>query len=234
MATNKTHKNASKGTVAQPVQEEAIDKKEAFFAKYKKVILAAVIVIVVIIAGVILYNTYVVGPREEKASTAIAKAQELFGDERYEEALNGDGLNYDGFIVVASDYSGTKAGNLANLYAGLCYAKMDKWQEATDYLKKYKAGDDIMISPAATAALGNAYAHIGDLDKAVDCLKKAAAKADNNSLSPTFLIQAGEILESQGKAAEALVLYKEIKEKYFNSMQYQTIDKYIERASVNN
>ena len=56
--------------------------------------------------------------------------------------------------------------------------------------------------------------------------------ADNNSLSPTFLIQAGEILESQGKKDEALKLYQEIKEKYFNSMQYQTIDAYIERASV--
>ena len=56
--------------------------------------------------------------------------------------------------------------------------------------------------------------------------------ADNNSLSPTFLIQAGEILESQGKKSEALELYKEVKEKYFNSMQYQTIDAYIERASV--
>jgi hypothetical protein len=50
-------------------------------------------------------------------------------------------------------------------------------------------------------------------------------------LSPTFLIQAGEILESQGKKAEALELYKQVKEKYFNSMQYQTIDEYIERAS---
>lgn len=42
------------------------------------------------------------------------------------------------------------------------------------------------------------------LDKAVEHLKKAASMADNNSLSPTFLIQAGEILESQGKKDEAL------------------------------
>jgi hypothetical protein len=46
------------------------------------------------------------------------------------------------------------------------------------------------------------------------------------------LIQAGEILESQGKKDDALVLYKEVKQKYFNSMQYQDIDKYIERAST--
>ena len=88
-----------------------------------------------------------------------------------------------------------------------------------------------MISPAAQGALGNAYAHLNQLDKAVDNLKKAAEKADNNSLSPIFLIQAGEILESQGKAEEALKLYEQVKEKYFNSMQYQTIEKYIERVS---
>ena len=63
-------------------------------------------------------------------------------------------------------------------------------------------------------------------------LKKAAEKADNNSLSPTFLIQAGEILESQGKNDEALKMYQTVKEKYFNSMQYQTIDAYIERVSA--
>ena len=31
---------------------------------------------------------------------------------------------------------------------------------------------------------------------------------------------------------EALKLYQEIKDKYFESMQYQTIDKYIERATT--
>jgi tetratricopeptide (TPR) repeat protein len=69
------------------------------------------------------------------------------------------------------------------------------------------------------------------LDKAVETLKKAADKADNNSLSPTYLVQAGEILESQGKKDEALKLYQKVKEKYMNSMAYQTIDAYIERVS---
>ena len=99
---------------------------------------------------------------------------------------------------------------------------------------------DQMISPAAQAALGDAYAHLNQLDKAVEAFKKAASMADdkaqddaNNSLSPTFLIKAGEILESQGKKADALSIYQDIKKKYVNSMLVQSseIDKYIERAS---
>ena len=185
----------------------------------------------VVIAGVIVYKQYVSAPREDKASTALAKGQEYFQQDLYEKALNGDGAGYAGFVKVAADYSSTEAGNLANLYAGLCYAGLGKWNEAAKYLEEFDTQDDQMISPAAEGALGNAYAHINQLDKAVTHLKNAAKNADNNSLSPTFLIQAGEILESQGKADEALELYKQVKEKYFYSTPSQTIDKYIERAS---
>ena len=211
--------------------EETLNKSEAFFLKYKKAIIYGVLAVIVVIAGVIVYNQYVSAPREDKASTALAKGQEYFQQDLYEKALNGDGAGYAGFVKVAADYSSTEAGNLANLYAGLCYAGLGKWNEAAKYLEEFDTQDDQMISPAAEGALGNAYAHINQLDKAVTHLKNAAKNADNNSLSPTFLIQAGEILESQGKADEALELYKQVKEKYVYSMQSQTIDKYIERAS---
>lgn len=205
--------------------EEQLNNSEAFLLKYKKALIYGVIAIIVVIAAVILYKNYVVGPREEKASTELAKSQDLFNQEQYQQALLG-------FQKIATDYSSTDAGNLANLYTGLCYAQMGKWTEAVKYLNDFSGKDDQMISPAAEGALGNAYAHVNQLDKAVDCLKKAAEMADNNSLSPTFLIQAGEILESQGKKDDALKLYQEVKSKYFNSMQYQTIDAYIERAST--
>ena len=60
---------------------------------------------------------------------------------------------------------------------------------------------------------------------------KAEGKV-NNSLSPTFLVQAAELLESQNKFDEALKIYKEIKEKYVNAAISQEIDKYIERLST--
>ena len=214
-----------------PVVEETISAQEAFFVKYKKAIIYGGLAVVVIIAGIIVYNNYVSAPREDKASTVLAKGQQLFGEEQYEKALNGDGATFPGLLKIASEYSSTDAGNLANLYAGLCYASLGKWNEAAQYIEKFDAKGDMMISPAAEGALGNVYAHLNQLDKAVSHLKSAAEKADNNSLSPTFLIQAGEILESQGKADEALKLYQTVKTKYFNSFQYQSIDKYIERVS---
>lgn len=217
---------------APATAEETLNQSESFFVKNKKAILGGIVAVIIIIAGIIVYNTYVKAPREDKANTAIAKGQDYFGKDQFDKALNGDGAGYQGFISIANDYSSTEAGNLANLYAGLCYAHLYKWNEAIGYLEKYDAADDQVIASTAMGALGNAYAHVKQLDKAVECLKKAAKTADNNSLSPTFLIQAGEILENQGKKDEALKLYQEIKDKYFQSMQYQTIDKYIERATT--
>ena len=221
-------------------QNEALNKSEEFILKYKKTIIIAVVALLAIIAGIFVYKAYVSGPREDKASTALGRGQQYFDADQYDKALNGDGANFAGFLKIASDYSSTNAGNLANLYAGLCYANLGKWEDAVKYLDQYSPADDAVVSPAAVAALGNAYAHVNQLDKAVSALKKAADMADskgldgvNNSIAPTFRLQAAEILESQGKKEEALKMYQEIKSKYVNSalVQSQEIDKYIERLS---
>ena len=216
---------------------ENINNREAFFMKYKKAILIAVAAIIVVIAGVFLYISQISGPREEKASTALSKGQTYFNNEMFEQAVNGDGAGFVGFAKLADEYSGTKAGNLANLYAGLCYANLGKWQDAVKYLEAYSPKGDAMVSPAAIEALGNAYAHVGQIDKAISTLKEAASMADsrsesvNNTTSPTYLLQAARLLESQKKTDEALKIYKQIKEKYVNSAAAPDIDKYIERAS---
>ena len=224
----------------QAQEVESLNIHEAFFLKYKKAIIIAVVAVIVIIAGVFGYVSQISGPREDKASTMLAKGQTYFANQMYDQALKGDGAGYVGFEQIASDYSSTDAGNLANLYAGLCYANLGKWAEAQKSLDAFSSKGDQMISPAAESALGDAYAHLNQLDKAVEAFKKAASVADskaeddaNNSLSPTFLIKAGEILESQGKKDEALSIYQDVKKKYVNSMLVQSseIDKYIVRAS---
>ena len=210
--------------------EPALSKSEDFFLKNKKIIIGAVVAIIAIIALWVVIDMLVITPNRVKAQEGMAKGQTLFANDMMQQAIEGDSTGFAGFAKLADEYSGKNA-NLANLYTGLAYAQKGNWEEAVKYLEKFGDQGDQMVSPAAEGALGNAYAHLNKLDEAVKHLKNAAKRADNNSLSPTFLIQAGEILESQGKKAEAVELYKEVKEKYFQSMQYQTIDAYIERAS---
>ena len=222
------------------LENGALMKSEAFAMKYRRAIIIAVAAIIIAVVGGFLYKAYVAQPREEKASTALAKGQEYFDAEQFDKALKGDGAGYVGLLNIISDYSSTDAANLANLYAGLCYANLNKWDDAVKYLDAYSPADDAMVSPAAIAALGNAYAHVNQIDKAIDNLEKAAEMADkqakdgvNNSIAPTFYLQAGILLESQGKKDKALELYQKIKANYVNAqlVQSQEIDKYIERAS---
>ena len=211
--------------------EDALTQSEAFLIKYKNAIIGGVVAVIIIVAGFIMYKNLYAEPREEKAQAALFKGQEYFEQDAFEQALNGDSIGYTGFLKVADDYSGTKAANLAKAYAGICYAQLGKYEEAVKMLDSFN-GKDQMVAPAILDAAGNCYAQLGQLDKAASTLLSAADKADNNTLSPIFLIQAGEILVKQGKYDDAVNAYTKIKDKYFQSYQAMDIDKYIEQAKL--
>ena len=211
--------------------EDALTQSEAFLIKYKNAIIGGVVAVIIIVAGFIMYKNLYAEPREEKAQAALFKGQEYFEQDAFEQALNGDSIGYTGFLKVADEYSGTKAANLAKAYAGICYAQLGKYEEAVKMLDSFN-GKDQMVAPAILGAAGNCYAQLGQLDKAASTLLSAADKADNNTLSPIFLIQAGEILVKQGKYDDAENAYTKIKDKYFQSYQAMDIDKYIEQAKL--
>ncbi len=211
---------------------EVFSRSEAFLTKQKKPILIVLAALIVVIGGGLLYHNLVSVPKENKASTALAKGQEYFSQGDWQKALNGDGAGFAGFASIAKQYSGTDAANLAKLYAGIALYNTGKAQEALKYLKDYSTAGDAMIEAEAIGAMGDCYATLGQKDEAVNAFKKAAAKADNNSLSPIYLVKAGEVLESDSRFDEALKLYQEVKDKYVQSAMQQDIDKYIERATV--
>ena len=211
--------------------EDALTQPEAFLIKYKNAIIGGVVAVIIIVAGFIMYKNLYAEPREEKAQAALFKGQEYFEQDAYEQALNGDSIGFVGFLKVADDFSGTKAANLAKAYAGICYAQLGKYEEAVKMLDSFN-GKDQMVAPAILGAAGNCYAQLGQLDKAASTLMSAADKADNNTLSPIFLMQAGEILVKQGKYDDAVDAYTKIKDKYFQSYQAMDIDKYIEQAKL--
>ena len=211
--------------------EEALTQSEAFLIKNKKTIIGAVAAVIIVVVGIVMYKNLYVEPREEKAQAALFKGQEYFEADLYEQALNGDSIGFAGSVKVADEYSGTKAANLAKAYMGLCYAHLGQYDNAVKSLDSFN-GKDQMVAPAIKGAMGNCYAELGQLDKAASMLLSAANDADNNSLSPIYLQQAGEILVKLGKYDDAIKAYTQIKDKYFRSYQAMDIDKYIEQAKL--
>lgn len=216
---------------------DVLNASEAFFLKNKKVILGVIAAIIIIIVGALLWNQYVTKPKNEEASTVLAKGEQYMQNQQYDKALNGDGAGFPGFLKMVSDYSGTEAGNLANLYAGQCYAHQAKpdWKNALKYLKEYEPSKKSLTAAFAQYALAAAYVNNNQLDEGVSAYKKAADMANsiavdgaNNSIAPLALKEAGIILEKQGKKADAQAIYESIKKDYPASAVAQDIDKYIE------
>ena len=223
---------AEKNHTQDPLDlEEAMSSSEAFIIKYKNKFLAGIAAIVIVVGGVLGYQHFISEPNEKKASEALFRGEQYFMADNYLYALNGDSLGYEGFVKVADKFSGTDAGKLANAYAGICYAQLGEYENAVKFLDKFSA-DDHLVNPALMGTMGNCYIQLGQLDKGAATFMKAADKANSHSLSPIYLIQAGQVYEKLGKKSEALNAYKAVKEKYFNSYQAMDIDKYIERASV--
>ena len=209
--------------------DETLAASKTFYEKHKYAIIYGGLAVLAIIIAALLIHQFYITPRNLRANESIFYAEQLFTEGNYEKALNGDGENL-GFLGVIDQYGSTKAGNIACLYAAKCYAATDKFQEAIDMLDKFDGCGDAMISPAAIALKGNCYAELGQNDKAAELLLKAAKQADNNTLSPTCLLQAGQIFLAQGQKDKALDCFKQIKEKYQQSNLYYEIDKYIEAA----
>lgn len=210
------------------ISDETLSKSEAWVLKNKTSIITIIAAIALIIVGSMAYNTFVAEPQEKEAAEAIYVAEGLFAAQDFEKALNGDGANL-GFLQIADEYGSTAAGNLAHAYAGMALAQLGRYEEAIEELKAFD-GEDQLIAPAAMGTLGSCYAQTGDAEAAAKYFVKAAEAANNNGISPFYLLQAGKIYEQQGNASKALKVYEQIKNEYSTSAAANEIDKYINRV----
>jgi tetratricopeptide (TPR) repeat protein len=211
--------------------DEILFKAKRFWTKNQKPLSIVLIAIIVVGGGWYIYKNYVVAPKEEEAQKTMFKAEEYFRQDSLKLALNGDQFNR-GFIYVANNYGSTKAGNLAKYYAGLCYLRTGDFNKAVTYLKDFSTSSK-QIQMMAYGALGDAYSELNKNDDAVNYYKKAANEfTEDVNMSSEYLFRAALKLETLGKNSEALQLYKELKEKYPNTMRGYSADKYIYRLSI--
>ncbi len=181
--------------------------------------------IAVVVMGVIAINNYVIKPHAQEASNENAKAAAYFMAGDFDKALNGDDAECIGFAAIADEYKHYQQGELAALYAGICYFEKGEYEEAAKYLKRFDA-DDVNIDPAAHQLLGDAYVELQEYGKAAKAFE-AAAESGNELIAPMSLKKAGLVYMHEGQKAKALKAFQAIKENYPSSAEAQDIDKYI-------
>lgn len=220
-------KEVSTPTELETVQQ-ALNTSEQFIEKHQKQIFIGLGIVLAIVLAVLAFRNYYFKPRVEAAENAIYKAQQYFAIDSFKVALEGDGsADMIGFREIASEYSITPSGKLATAYAGICSYKLGKYQDAIKFLTQYD-GDDDYFKTSVVGLTGDAYAEMGETDKAFSFYKKAADS--KTELAPVYLKKAGVLYETKGKPEEALKMYQEVKDKYPTSMQAGDIDKYIARV----
>ncbi len=175
---------------------EALTKAEFFIEKNQKIITYVVIAILVVIGAILLIKKEYLEPLNEQAHDQMYVAEQYFQKDSFYLALNGDGNNF-GMIKIIDEFGLTSAANLAHYYAGICYYKLGKYQDAIEQLEKFKANDKL-VAPLALGTIGDAYSEIGNNEKAIKYYLKAAKKSENELTSPVYLMKAGGICEDIG------------------------------------
>jgi len=194
--------------------------------KYGKQLSIALVAIIVVVGGFFAYRSLVSEPNEKQASEAMFRAEEYYRMDSARLALNGDQVNA-GFLKIISKYGSTKAGKLANFYAGSCYLKMGDFNNAVKYLKDFSSPVE-QLQERAYGLLGDAYSEQNKKEEAAEQYKKAGTYFEKDELfSPEYLFRSGYLYESMGKTQDAIAMYKIIKDKYPASQRGSEIDKYL-------
>lgn len=207
-----------------------ITRSEEFIQKNQKPLITAIIVVLVVILAIFGLRRWYFQPREDRAASEMFAAEQWFGQGDFQKALDGDD-NFRGFNNIAGSYKGTKAGNLARYYAGICNLRLGNFEEAANWLKKYN-GKDTFTRPLAKIALGDAEMELGNTKAAVNNYVKAAEMEDNFVTTPTALFKAGMGYMMLNNNQEALECFKKVKNNYPESTEWGEIDKYIQLAST--
>ncbi len=210
--------------------ESALTKTEQFLEANTKLIGIVIGAIVVVAVGYLGLNKFYLEPRSEEAKDQMFMAQNYFEKDSFNLALNGDGNN-PGFLDIIDDFGSTDAGNLSRYYAGVSYLNMGQYDNAIDYLKKFDT-DDLLLGPVSVGAQGDAQLELGKTDKALALYTEAYKMNDNELTTPIYMLKAGELLEGSSKQEEALKIYELIKQKFPESTEGRSIDKYIARAKA--
>ncbi|MGK7395861.1 MAG: tetratricopeptide repeat protein [Candidatus Cyclobacteriaceae bacterium M3_2C_046] len=208
---------------------EKLSRTEEFIEKNRKWVFIVGGIIVVITAAFFFYRYYI-DNRDELAQGEMFQAVYYFENDSLNLALNGDGNNY-GFLEIIDDYPMTEAANLAQFYTGVSYLKLERFEEAIDYLKEFTSSDYV-VKARALSLIGDAYMELESYQEAAEFYEDAADYKPNQYFTPQYLMKGALAYEMSGNLEEAQELYQTIVDEYIDSNLFQEAKKQLARLEA--
>ena len=186
-------------------------ESEDFVRNNRNLLLGILAVVVAAVVGGFGYYTWR-GQQTQKAQTAMFRAVDAWEADSLKKAMKGDG-RAPGLATVANEYGNTKAGNLANFYAGVAALKGGSYKDALDYLEDFSS-TDYLVQSRAYALMGDAQLELNKPKEAADLYAKAADHNANEFFSPGYLMKEATARELAKDSDGALKAYDRILNDY--------------------
>jgi tetratricopeptide (TPR) repeat protein len=218
--------------------DESASRTEEWVIKNQKYIFIIVGLAAVMVLGFLGFDKFIQEPKESMATNDMFQSQQYFDqavngaskDSLFTLALNGSDGKY-GFLDIAEVYSGTKAGNLSNYYAGMAYLNMKDYTNAVTYLNSFSSEDDV-LGPIAKGGIGDAFVQLEQLEDAYDYYVQAAELQSNEYTTPMYFYKAGVIGLKLGNYTKSLEFFNQIKSEFPESTEAKDIDVFIGKAEA--
>ena len=219
--------------------DPSLEGFQLFYEKNKKMVNYVGGGLALLIAGLVYFKMFYLPEQEKEAANEMYVAEYLFEKDSFNMALRGgvtvmtpDGQKQImGFEDIAANYGITRNGNLAYYYAGICYLRTGKYEQAIENLKQYE-GKDAVISSIAIGAIGDANLELKNNEEAIKYYLKAADNNNNSFTTPFYLKKAGFAYEISGNYAQALAVYERINREFGSSEEGREIARDIAKVKA--
>jgi tetratricopeptide (TPR) repeat protein len=217
--------------------DDGASKTEEWVATNQKYIFITIAVVASLVFGYLGFDKFIQQPAEVNAMNEMHPAQIHFesanqtkNDSLFNLALNGSDGKL-GMIDIIENYSGTKASNLANYYAGMSYLNLNDYQNSIKYLSKFTSEDEI-LGATAIGSIADSFSQLNQFEDAFEYYEKAINYSSNGFTAPMYLLKAGYIGLEINKSKKSLAFFNRIKNEYPNSIEVTNIDALIGMASA--
>jgi tetratricopeptide (TPR) repeat protein len=228
MAKKEDHKN---DLLENPdVLAEKLGNAENWLESNAKIVIGVAVVIALGVAGYFGFNYYK-EDQNAQGQKEMFQAVYYFEADSLAKALEGDGNNL-GFLQIINEYGITDAGNLAHFYAGACYLKQGKFEEAIKQLEDFSS-NDLLVQPRAYSLIGDANMELKKFEDAAKYYGKAADYKPNKYFTPIYLMKAALAYEKLNQNDKAIEAYDKVINNFWESPEYQNARKYKARLDSN-